>query len=100
MHISYPEQSQALSELRCCLTYILYVAERKSAFTKPLKLSDELAAFVGQSEMSRPQVMLIVILYLLAYQVILEVFQRQCIWIRTLSSIEPTRSSKQENDIM
>lgn len=76
MHISYPEQSQSLSELRCCWTCILYVAEKKSAFTKPLKLSDELAAFVGQSEMSRPQVMLIVLLYLLAYQDILEVFQR------------------------
>ena len=100
MHISYPEQSQSLSELRCCWTCILYLAEKKSAFTKPLKLSDELAAFVGQSEMSRPQVMLIVLLYLLAYQDILEVFQRQCTWIWTLSSIEPTRSSKQENDIM
>ena len=31
--------------------------KRKNPFMKPLRLSEELAAFVGQSEMPRPQVL-------------------------------------------
>ncbi|CBK20576.2 uncharacterized protein [Blastocystis hominis] len=45
MHISLPDTSQEQS----------HTQKRKNPFMKPLRLSEELAAFVGQSEMPRPQ---------------------------------------------
>ena len=95
-HIFSPELSQTQSGTRISVSQV--GPKRSNAFTKELKLSDDLAAFVGKETMSRPQVPMNKGRDSIACEVLLGLFQGACAHSPASLGIEPARPQQQALD--